>query len=279
MFGVTEKLDGTTHYGGSISAPVNITLVTDYNSMRWMLDFNFDSTVAGGPTQPFETRLSASGSFTTKRCFPGCSPTGLGEPSTFTFPDAFGNAAAGSYAMVGTTKWKLTDRIVNVLRERESPSKAAMWSGDGTMFSTGSHSLSVKNYPNSIQLTNGFEITPSLVQRNGQWEFRLGTSLGVIIDGNNSLEVTLTSLPHIVTLTERLPGDFNDSASVDAADYVTWRNGGGVLSGFLSSYDAWRSNFGDVISASSGQSSVPEPATVLLIIGAAFFISLRRPLR
>jgi hypothetical protein len=70
-----------------------------------------------------------------------------------------------------------------------------------------------------------------------------------------------------------LEGDFDGSGSVDAADYVVWRQGLG--STFTpEDYDAWRADFG--LSAGSGASlsgplsaAVPEPATLLMLILAA----------
>jgi hypothetical protein len=72
-----------------------------------------------------------------------------------------------------------------------------------------------------------------------------------------------------------LTGDFNQNGTVDAADYVVWRNNDGTQT----SYDTWRANFGTVfpgIGAGSGAAlpsaeplspAVPEPATLLLVAG------------
>jgi hypothetical protein len=67
------------------------------------------------------------------------------------------------------------------------------------------------------------------------------------------------------------PGDFNDDGSVDAADYVAWRNGlGGEYD--ETDYADWRANFGANSAAATAQNSsalamspVPEPMTLLLL--------------
>jgi hypothetical protein len=66
-----------------------------------------------------------------------------------------------------------------------------------------------------------------------------------------------------------LPGDFNFDGTVDAADYVVWRNGLGTTH-TPNGYNVWRAHFGQ--SAGSGSSfaaTVPEPASVwILMLGA-----------
>lgn len=76
-----------------------------------------------------------------------------------------------------------------------------------------------------------------------------------------------------------LPGDFNHDHVVDAADYVVWRKDPSV-----GTYEEWRANFGASggsglgdSSALSGRSSVPEPASLLLVaIGVLTFGTARR---
>jgi hypothetical protein len=72
-----------------------------------------------------------------------------------------------------------------------------------------------------------------------------------------------------------LPGDYNCDATVDAADYIVWRNGMGVTYS-QTDYHLWRAHFGQTASSgaallSAGQLSVaiPEPSTFVLIILAA----------
>jgi hypothetical protein len=81
-------------------------------------------------------------------------------------------------------------------------------------------------------------------------------------------------------------GDFNGDGRVNAADYVVWRKTDGTQEG----YDAWRTNFGEMVGAGSltapgiGLGAVPEPASLWLalvtgIAAVCAFIGrrLRRP--
>jgi autotransporter-associated beta strand protein len=71
-----------------------------------------------------------------------------------------------------------------------------------------------------------------------------------------------------------IPGDYNDNGSVDAADYVLWREGGplenevdnpGVVN--AQDYLEWRSRFGNPgAGAGLGTSTVPEPTAWLLAV-------------
>jgi hypothetical protein len=71
-----------------------------------------------------------------------------------------------------------------------------------------------------------------------------------------------------------LPGDFNDDGTVDAADYIVWRNDLGMAY-TQDDYDIWRSNFGRTwfaggasatISAGRNSSTIPEPATLVTFL-------------
>jgi hypothetical protein len=86
-----------------------------------------------------------------------------------------------------------------------------------------------------------------------------------------------------------LLGDYNDNGSVDAADYVLWRDGGPLNNEGASpnvvdqaDYDFWRARFG----ASSGggtasAAAVPEPGSSLLAVLALMGVGLfgRNPTR
>jgi hypothetical protein len=86
------------------------------------------------------------------------------------------------------------------------------------------------------------------------------------------------------------PGDYNDNGTVDAADYVVWRDGGPlqnetvtVGSTTIEDYDEWRANFGDIVGMGAASrplgSIVPEPATtslLLFVAGAALLRHSRR---
>ncbi len=67
-----------------------------------------------------------------------------------------------------------------------------------------------------------------------------------------------------------LNGDFNNDGSVDAADYVVWKN---KVPPNQSHYEQWRANFGAKLSSSAPvATSLPElPARLLLVIGVVQF--------
>lgn len=55
-------------------------------------------------------------------------------------------------------------------------------------------------------------------------------------------------------------GDYNGDGTVDAADYVVWRDIGADQAG----YDAWRANFGASGNGTGAGSPVPEPSPMML---------------
>ena len=78
------------------------------------------------------------------------------------------------------------------------------------------------------------------------------------------------------------PGDYNRDGTVDAADYVVWRNGLGTTY-TQADYDVWRANFGQTIGSGGALPSadplsiaVPEPvAWVMLLTGTLAIFSRR----
>lgn len=95
--------------------------------------------------------------------------------------------------------------------------------------------------------------------------------------------VTGSSLTSFTVSTVNQPtiaGDFNNDGTVDAADYVTWRDNAGTtnalpndngIAGIVRQvhYDLWRANFGssvEAIGAVNVGDTVPEPGTGLLFI-------------
>ena len=73
-----------------------------------------------------------------------------------------------------------------------------------------------------------------------------------------------------------LPGDYNEDGAVDAADYVLWRKNDRTQIG----YDRWRAHFGQTTgtgSAAGPLTTVPEPATIVILLTGMLAISkLRR---
>jgi uncharacterized membrane protein len=90
--------------------------------------------------------------------------------------------------------------------------------------------------------------------------------LGVNPDGNGEAWIAYLGPP-----TAQLPGDYNANGTVDAADYVIWRNNGSAEQ----EYETWRANFGlsgaNSSTASAGarnsiDAAVPEPGAVTLFL-------------
>jgi hypothetical protein len=74
-----------------------------------------------------------------------------------------------------------------------------------------------------------------------------------------------------------LPGDYNDDGVVDAADYVVWRKNDGTQD----AYNIWREHFGETASSGAGagspsSTSVPEPASLAVLLAAMLPIRYRR---
>ncbi len=71
-----------------------------------------------------------------------------------------------------------------------------------------------------------------------------------------------------------VPGDYNNDGTVNAADYVLWRNGGPLQNEVdnpgtvdAADYTAWRTRFGNTAGSGAGGSTVPEPG------GWAYFLA------
>lgn len=112
------------------------------------------------------------------------------------------------------------------------------------------------------QNMEGLALGPQLA--GGSWLL-----LGVVDNSGGADPLSGNTLATF-TLTSSLAGDFNGDDTVDAADYVSWRNGlGGIFT--AADFDNWRSQFGQVAAASSFSSAnheVPEAAgSILLAIG------------
>jgi hypothetical protein len=115
---------------------------------------------------------------------------------------------------------------------------------------------------------------------------QFGTS--VAISGNTAVigarvENDWTGAAYVFDVTREIttPGDFNTDGTVDAADYIAWRNGLGTTY-TQTDYDAWRANFGQTAAGvASGaiaglpnrvNPAVPEPeASLLATLGLAVF--------
>ncbi|MBN1851128.1 MAG: PEP-CTERM sorting domain-containing protein [Pirellulales bacterium] len=74
---------------------------------------------------------------------------------------------------------------------------------------------------------------------------------------------------------EPLEGDFDGDLDVDGADFLIWQQGFGTTynAGDLA---AWQSNFGTIQSSGPMATAIPEPSTLLLLMGAAIAVACAR---
>jgi hypothetical protein len=150
---------------------------------------------------------------------------------------------------------------------------------------------------NSANVSIGIEGSP-LGNRGIQWAY--GSTGGAApVQSNvsglgNSFDYNIAPRTLILLLIPPagLPGDYNDDGSVDAADYVVWRNtlnqnvpvgsgadgdGNGIIQ--EADYVFWQANFGHSATGSSAEAStaIPEPTAASLgTIASAILMTLHR---
>ena len=125
----------------------------------------------------------------------------------------------------------------------------------------------------------GPDLTAEKVIRTGDPLFgSTVTDLGFVPDINDNGEIAFgyrlaSGISGIAAAQVVLPADFNNDGTVDAADYVVWRNGLGTTYD-ENDYGVWRTHFGASLGPGSGSAlpsaeslsaAVPEPATLILM--------------
>jgi autotransporter-associated beta strand protein len=128
-------------------------------------------------------------------------------------------------------------------------------------------------------------LTPSFVPQAGN-AFEILTSSG--LDGSVFSTASLPALADglawninydatAVTLSVDLAGDFDRSGTVDAGDYVWWRNFDGTPGG----YETWQANFGRTIGSGAGAAAaLPEAASwILAVVGVVAAVVGQRRVR
>jgi hypothetical protein len=85
-------------------------------------------------------------------------------------------------------------------------------------------------------------------------------------------------------LTVTIAGDFNGDGSVDAADYIVWRQGLDTTY-TLDDYNVWRAHFGQTVgsgkalaaeSLARAEAAIPEPGALRLVTLGAAIIALKK---
>ncbi len=118
------------------------------------------------------------------------------------------------------------------------------------------------------------------------WQWSDSWSVGGLspVDGNY-FDGDETDLAAFIAGDQPLAGDYNDDGIVDAADYTVWQDSwlsfgtglpaDGDNDGFIGNndYDIWANNYGATQSSSSSAVSVPEPSSLLLILGSSLLIT------
>jgi hypothetical protein len=151
-------------------------------------------------------------------------------------------------------------------------------------------------YYNGTEIRGGDPNGPGVGTDIGAWDFQQfgnyydGLGLGAVYDsGGRRIHGMLDELyiftralspAEIQTLVNIAPpgltGDYNNNGTVDAADYVAWRDAGPTATlpndatpGTVdqTDYDVWRANFGKpTVGSASGNIAVPEPVSVTLLL-------------
>ena len=157
------------------------------------------------------------------------------------------------------------------------PSGAVPSSGSLAGRQTRDMDIGIREFGTTNNTINNFGGT----LRNGDWVDDVSIYNGIYTPQEISAEVA------------PLPGDYNGNGTVDAADYVVWRqtlgqsvsssgsgadgDGDGTID--TGDFDIWRAHFGQTAGSGAGamaNAAVPEPATVLLLMFAAAGSCLRR---
>jgi hypothetical protein len=129
-----------------------------------------------------------------------------------------------------------------------------------------------------------FEITGRDVMLTGT--LADGSPLSFELNSVSAVGQDHVSAAALLTVTLILPGDYNDDGTVNAADYVVWRNNVGTDAALPNDitpwsvspndYDVWRTRFGQsrAIGAAAAR-PVPEPSTLAGVM-VGVLVALRR---
>jgi probable HAF family extracellular repeat protein len=146
-----------------------------------------------------------------------------------------------------------------------TPGEAFLW--DATHGMRSLRELLINDFGLGARLAGWTLTSANDISADGQ--FIVGSG----INPNGNTEAWLARL----AFAPMLPGDFNHNGTVDAADYVVWRNNPTSFGGDPAGYITWRANFGQTggSGAALSPSAVPEPTSALLVIFAAAVVRSR----
>jgi hypothetical protein len=117
--------------------------------------------------------------------------------------------------------------------------------------------------------------TLGILQANGQ-SGATGATFGDYFTTTGTPGMPNYTLTSLLAPPGGVPADYNDNDTVDAADYVLWRDGGPLANEVdnpgtvdANDYAAWRARFGNTAGAGGGAGVVPEPASLWLVLAVA----------
>jgi hypothetical protein len=156
---------------------------------------------------------------------------------------------------------------------------------DPTAGSFGTITASVSDAGNpivhSLSETNRRLLSEAAYNRFGIFHHATGVDLG----HGEKLRFDDLTYTGVQSAPVGVPGDYNGNGTVDAADYVLWRNGGPLqnevdAAGTVNAadYDAWKARFGNISGSGAGLSSaaVPEPTVGSILAVGVFALLARR---
>ncbi len=142
-------------------------------------------------------------------------------------------------------------------------------------------------FNSDFEFKTEYVVTPAMVGQTLTFEMATRENY-VVMDGflfiqtsniyptNDLLDIYSQADLDAGILPQPVVGDYNGNGTVDAADYVTWRNGDSP-DDTQAGYDLWKANFGKPPGSGAGAGVVPEPATLaLFVLGLAAFTATRR---
>jgi hypothetical protein len=231
--------------------------------------------------------------------------TSITQPLTFT-GYVKGVGTFNNVSLVGTFSPGLSTSILTVGNIALAPGSALVIELGGTAPGSGYDQIQASgtlalNGALDVSLINGF--TPSAGQSFDilDWGSLTGTFSSINLPSLaglnwNTNQLYTTGVLSVSSL--GLPGDYNHNGTVDAADYVVWRNTLGETGADLAAdgngddvidaddYDLWRANFGQtagsgsaIPSAETLSAAVPETATLVLLLSGLAAIALNRAVR
>jgi hypothetical protein len=227
-------------------------------------------------------------------------------------PKGFGNDVAvhGTTAVVGASgsenkvgaAYQFDVTTGQEIRKINAPAQTALDNYFGVSVALneetvliGAHNYDVGINPNdnagevyAFDATTG-ELISTLHASDPRFEAEFGVSVAIsgqkAIVGARYREPGGAAYVFDISRESSVPGDFNNNGTVDAADYIVWRNGLGTTY-TQADYNTWRANYGrtpatgaTIGPASSGNAAVPEPIGFTLLTLGALPLLFARPCR